>query len=82
MQPSVSRERGAIPECTAPPRLMINVLEFDEKKFWIVLFSIVARREATREDAIDQQSADEPPKQPEERDWRRRIGREEPADAV
>jgi len=61
---------------------ILNALEFDEKKFWIVLFSIVVRREATREDAIDPQSADEPPKQPEERDWRRRTGRGEPADAI
>jgi hypothetical protein len=42
---------------------MINAIEFDEKRFWIVLFSIMARREAAREDAIAQQSTDEPPKQ-------------------
>jgi hypothetical protein len=42
---------------------MTNATEFDEKKFWIVLFSIMARREAAREDAMAQQSADEPPKQ-------------------
>jgi len=42
---------------------MINGTEFDEKRFWIVLFSIMARRGAAREDAIAQQSADEPPKQ-------------------
>ena len=42
---------------------MTNATEFDEKRFWIVLFSIMVRREAAREDAIVQQSADEPPKQ-------------------
>jgi hypothetical protein len=42
---------------------MTNATEFDEKRFWIVLFSIMARREAAREDAITQQSVDEPPKQ-------------------
>jgi hypothetical protein len=31
---------------------MSTVLDFDEKKFWIVLFSIVARREAARESRI------------------------------
>jgi len=35
---------------------MINSIEFDEKKFWIVLFSIMVRREAAREDAVAQQS--------------------------
>jgi hypothetical protein len=28
---------------------MSTVLDFDEKKFWIALFSIMARREAARE---------------------------------
>jgi hypothetical protein len=42
---------------------MINAIEFDEKKFWIVLFPIMVRREAAREYASAQQSADEPPKQ-------------------
>jgi hypothetical protein len=42
---------------------MINAIEFDEKKFWIVLFPIMVRREAAREYAGAQQSADEPPKQ-------------------
>ena len=42
---------------------MINATEFDEKKFWIVLFPIMVRREAAREYASAQQSADEPPKQ-------------------
>jgi hypothetical protein len=32
---------------------MSTVLDFDEKKFWIVLFSIVARREAARENGIE-----------------------------
>jgi hypothetical protein len=31
---------------------MSTVIDFDEKKFWIVLFSIVARREAARESGI------------------------------
>jgi hypothetical protein len=31
---------------------MSTVLDFDEKKFWIALFSIVARREAARESGI------------------------------
>jgi hypothetical protein len=47
---------------------MTSTLEFDEKKFWIVLFSIVARRETEREIAIDR-SIDEQQTQPEERDW-------------
>jgi hypothetical protein len=58
---------------------MINAIEFDEKKFWIVLFSIMARREAAREDATAQQSADEPAEAAEKRDWRRRTGRGEAA---
>jgi hypothetical protein len=44
---------------------MTSTLNFDEKKFWIVLFSIVARREAMREPAIER--ADEPQKQQERR---------------
>ncbi|HET9375674.1 MAG TPA: hypothetical protein VFO40_11925 [Chthoniobacterales bacterium] len=32
---------------------MSTVLDFDEKKFWIVLFSIVARREAARQSGIE-----------------------------
>jgi hypothetical protein len=31
---------------------MSMVLDFDEKKFWIALFSIVARREAARESRV------------------------------
>jgi hypothetical protein len=37
---------------------MTSTPNFDEKKFWIVLFSIVARREAVREQVIER--ADEP----------------------
>jgi hypothetical protein len=51
---------------------MTSTLNFDEKKFWIVLFSIVARREAVREKVIER--AREPQKQPERRDWRMRTG--------
>jgi hypothetical protein len=36
----------------SPDRPMSTVLDFDEKKFWIALFSIVARREAARESII------------------------------
>lgn len=54
---------------------MTSTLNFDEKKFWIVLFSIVARREAVREKVIE--LADEPQKQQERRDWRMRTGRRE-----
>jgi hypothetical protein len=54
---------------------MTSTLNFDEKKFWIVLFSIVARREAMREPGIER--ADEPQKQQERRDWRKRNGRGE-----
>ena len=32
---------------------MSTVLEFDEKKFWIALFSIMAEREAANANAID-----------------------------
>ena len=46
---------------------MTSTLNFDEKKFWIVLFSIVARREAVREQVAEQ--ADEPEKQQERGDW-------------
>jgi len=35
---------------------MTSTPNFDEKKFWIVLFSIVARREAVREQVIAPQS--------------------------
>jgi hypothetical protein len=44
---------------------MTSTLNFDEKKFWIVLFSIVARREAVREQVIEQ--GDELQKQQEGR---------------
>jgi hypothetical protein len=54
---------------------MTSTLNFDEKKFWIVLFSIVARREAVREPAIER--ADEPQKQQKRRDQRIRNGRGE-----
>jgi hypothetical protein len=54
---------------------MTSTLNFDEKKFWIVLFSIVARREAMREQVIER--ADEPQKQQERREWRMRTGRRE-----
>jgi len=50
---------------------MTSTLKFDEKKFWIVLFSIVARREAVREQVIER--ADEPQKQPERTDWRSQM---------
>jgi hypothetical protein len=56
---------------------MTGTLNFDEKKFWIVLFSIVARREAVREQVIER--ADEPQKQSERRDWRMRSGPGEPS---
>jgi hypothetical protein len=52
---------------------MTSTLKFDEKKFWIVLFSIVARREAVREQVIER--ADEPQKQQE----RMRTARREPS---
>jgi len=54
---------------------MTSTLNFDEKKFWIVLFSIVARREAVREQVIER--PDEPQKQQERREWRMRAGRRE-----
>jgi hypothetical protein len=54
---------------------MTSTLNFDERKFWIVLFSIVARREAVREQVIER--ADEPQKQQERRDRRMRTGRRE-----
>jgi hypothetical protein len=50
---------------------MTSTLNFDEKKFWIVLFSIVARREALREQVIER--ADKPQKQPERTDWRSQM---------
>jgi hypothetical protein len=50
---------------------MTSTLNFDEKKFWIVLFSIVARREAVREKVIEW--ADEPQKQRERRILRARC---------
>jgi hypothetical protein len=31
-----------------------TVLELDEKKFWIALFSVMAKREAANANAIDQ----------------------------
>jgi hypothetical protein len=49
---------------------MTSTLNFDEKKFWIVLFSIVARREAVREQVIER--ADELQKQQEGRILRAR----------
>jgi hypothetical protein len=54
---------------------MTSTLNFDEKKFWIVLFSVVARREAAREQVIER--AVEPKKQQERREWRMRTGRRE-----
>jgi hypothetical protein len=35
-----------------PPQTMTTLLEFDEKRFWIALFSIMARREAAHESMI------------------------------
>ena len=54
---------------------MTCTLNFDEKKFWIVLFSIVARREAVREPAIER--ANEPQKEQERRGRRMLNGRGE-----
>jgi hypothetical protein len=56
---------------------MTSTLNFDEKKFWIVLFSIVARREAVREQVAEQ--ADEPEKQQERRDGWMSTGPREPS---
>jgi hypothetical protein len=61
---------------------MINATEFDEKRFWIVLFSIMARRVAAREDAMAQQSADEPPKQRKNAIGGGALVAEKPIDAV
>jgi hypothetical protein len=61
---------------------MINAAEFDEKRFWIVLFSIMARREAAREDAMAQQSADEPPNQRKNAIGGGALVAEKPRDAV
>jgi hypothetical protein len=54
---------------------MTSTLKFDEKKFWIVLFSIVARRETVREQVI--KVTDDRQKPQEQRDWRIRSGRDE-----
>jgi len=54
---------------------MTGTLNFDETKFWIVLFSIVARREAVREQVTER--PDEPQKQQERPEWRMRTGRRE-----
>jgi hypothetical protein len=67
--------RIPVPGGKAPYWPMTSTLNFDEKKFWIVLFSIVARREAMREQVIER--ADEPQKQQERREWRMRTGRRE-----
>jgi len=61
---------------------MTNATEFDEKRFWIVLFSIMARRKAAREDAIAQQSADEPPKQRKNGIGEGALVAEKPPDAI
>jgi hypothetical protein len=50
---------------------MTSTLNFDEKKFWIVLFSIVARREAVREQVIER--VDELQKQQEGRTLKARC---------
>jgi hypothetical protein len=50
----------------SPSQTMSTLLEFNEKKFWITLFPIVARREATGE--TRQHAISETPKQePSER---------------
>ena len=54
-------------------RVMNASSEFDEKEFWLELFSIVARRETIRENeqpvqSIDPEGAIEPQKRSESKD--------------
>ena len=48
---------------------MTTLLEFNEKKFWITLFSIVARREAARETGPHATNETSKQQLPEKRIW-------------